>query len=248
MHYYCLHTNLAISPGKLEDLRRKIAPIEGKKEDLWHNHQLEGGKTIHRYPSVQYKIWKHRFAIIALPYAMDTLFELMKKMPLTIRGYAPIDLLKLEKFPLVIEPTTRMVTYRCNNWLPMDSDYYRLYQGICTELGISPSEPSINHPTVLTFFAGLLKEQILKNAYSLGVLIDPDLLVIRLPEKPLKHSLVKINNQLWSKISGLQFEMNLRWPIHLGVGKRTAIGFGMLKPIKNLNHGKQTHFSAVSRL
>lgn len=229
MYYYNLQTNLKITPAALEGLRRKIAPIQGKHDNIWHNHSLEDGKTIHRYPSVQYKIWQNRFAIIALPYAEATLFELIKKMPLQIKGWPPVDMVKLEKFPLHISLSSKIHYYHCNNWLPMDSEYYQLYLDICAELGEAPSKSKIQHPTLLAFFAGILKEQILKNAYSLGVLIEPSLLEIGLSDQPLRHSLVKINGQRWSKIGKVQLATNLHWPLHLGIGKRTAIGFGMLR-------------------
>ena len=79
MHYYVLETTLKTLPKDIELLRRKIAPTEGRKDDIWHNHDLGDGRSIHRYPSVQYKIIKGRFAIVALPYAENSLFEFIKK-------------------------------------------------------------------------------------------------------------------------------------------------------------------------
>lgn len=233
MYYYCLHTNLRIRPSAIDSIRKKLAPIQGRTDDIWHNHELDNGKTIHRYPSIQYKIWKHQFAIVALPYAEDSFFELIKKMPLKISGFPVIDMLRVEKFPLHIGLQPHPIRYRCDNWLPMDSDYFKLYQALCAELNEPVGKPYIDHPVLLTFLAGILKEQLHKQAYSLGVSIDPTLLSVAISEQPLKHSLVNVSSMRWSKMSSLEFEVNLDWPSHLGIGKRTSIGFGMLKKISN---------------
>jgi len=233
MHYYVLETTLKTSPKNIESIRRKIAPIEGKRDDIWHNHDLDDGKTIHRYPSIQYKIINGKFSIVTLPYGEKTLFEFIKKMPINSMRGNKMDMFRLEKFPLNITPTDKTNAYRCENWLPMSSDMYEVYLNLCKELNEKPQNRYISHPVILTFFATLLHEQILKNAFSLGVIIAPDLVELTITTDQIKHTLASVRGMKFSKISELSFEINLDWPIHLGVGKGTAIGFGMLRKVNN---------------
>lgn len=232
VYYYVLETNLRTAAKDIEFLRRKIAPMEGAKDDIWHNHDLEDGKTIHRYPSVQYKILNRRFAIVALPYAENTLFELIKKMPFEPRKGMKMDMTRLQKFPLGIDFSEVLITYSCNNWMPMDSELFQIYKEMCEQLQEPPSAAYIQHPILIRFFTELLKEQIMKNAFALGVLIAPEYLDIQITTDRIRHSLVNARRMKFSKLSELTFEMNLHWPTHLGIGKATAIGFGMLKKLK----------------
>jgi hypothetical protein len=55
MFYYCLYTTRQAKAYDIAELRRQIARRLGKSNDEWHNHDLESGSYIHRYPLIQYK-------------------------------------------------------------------------------------------------------------------------------------------------------------------------------------------------
>ena len=228
MHYYCLYTNLKAKATDIADLRRLIAGQLGKAHNEWHNHDLESGQSIHRYPRVQYKIVRNCFTIVFIEPKEEDFWDFLKRLPLRLKNGERLDFWQLDKLPLRVE-VGNYRKYTCGNFLPFDSERYATWKMLCDHLALPPDSPNITDPALIRFLEEILKGQLIKQAAELGL---PDLeerIDLKITADQLSHRLVRLYRTRYSKIGNLQFRTNVQWPIHLGIGKGTAIGFGMLR-------------------
>lgn len=235
--YYILQTNLPLRPQLLYAARGFVLDKVPLAWEGWHNHELATGRNIHRYPAVQYKLWNHRLAIVALASEKSALFELAKAFPLegTLNGRPlRVKLQRIERCEhrWQLQPPR---WYACSNFLPMKTEQYEAFRSLCARLGLPTDASSIAHPEQLAFVEQLLQQRVREQLDSLGAPLDAALVRVQLATQPIRHRTARYYRQTrFSKFSELCFSLNLDWPLALGLGFGTALGFGMLRRLKQI--------------
>lgn len=230
MEYWIFYTATKVMPA---DLIAWHGTLGNAFQDrpAWHNHDLETGRSILRYPQVQYKILKHALAIISLGGESKTLFTLGQSLPQTFWvENRPRTLIfrALERHPHDFTLLSKKQKYRCNNWIPMNSKQYHAYRAICYELGIDPGTRTIDHPKLLAFFEGLLTEQLQWHLRGFGYEALANSATCILNSPVLKHYQTSYYHDTQvSMIKDMVFSTNINWPVALGFGIGAAVGYGM---------------------
>lgn len=233
LEYYVLQTDTSIKPGLLYAARGFLLDKVPFSWNGWHNHDLASGHTIHRYPQVQYKLWKHQLSIVVLGSEKEQLFEFAKRFPMegTLnRMPIRIQLKAIQRFEhqWVLQPPR---WYRCSNFLPMKKEQYLAFKQLCHQLKLAPEKPYIDHPELLNFVKELLRQRVVEQIQSMGSQIDSNTIAVDLAPSPIKHSITSYyRNTLFSKFSNLNFSLNINWPLPLSLGYGAALGYGMLRP------------------
>lgn len=233
LEYYLLQTDTRVTPGLLYAARGFLLDKMPVGWTKWHNHDLSAGHNIHRYPKVQYKLWQHRLSLVILESEKTQLFDLAKRFPLegTLnRRPIRIKLKSIQRIEHDWNLSLKPRWYYSSNFLPMKKDQYEAFKIKCHQLNLASDAPIIEHPELLDFVKNLLYQRIYEQTQSLGTPFDPSLIRLELSPKPIQHGITNYyKNTLFSKFNNLQFSLNFDWPLHLGIGYGTALGFGMLK-------------------
>jgi len=233
--YYVLYTSNKVRPADIYAYRGMINEQIAKDWTAWHNHRLDSDTTIKQYPKIQYKILESRFAIVGLDSEKKHLFELAAQLPIwgTVnRQPKRIQFARLQQYYLDWQLLPKPQWYQCANFLPMKSDQFNEYKALCLKLNLPYDAPTIQDPALLDFFENLLQKRIREQAESLGISFPVEYIRIKIHPHPIQHRLTKYyKNTVFSKLSNLYFTMNLQWPLHLGVGYGTALGYGTLQSV-----------------
>jgi hypothetical protein len=202
-----------IRPHEIPAFRGAVASKVGLNNDLFHNHD-RSGKTINRYPAIQYKAIGKLPAIFAIGEGTDEIHKFFeqKDKTLEISGRElPMKLDRLDLRTHVFQVWNGFLTYRLDDWVALNGKNFQEYeklQGMAARI---------------RFLEKVLTANILAMAKGVDWHI----------EDPVKVTIKDIKKEGWVRLKGVKlksfsliFSCNVSLPSHIGLGKGAAFGFG----------------------
>ena len=214
-----LLNNITLRPDQIHKFRGFVGNLF-KKHDLIHNHDLETGKVIYRYPLIQFKLIDNTPAIIAITDRAVKIFTeiFMNLDKINIDG---IEIAVFEK-DLKVEETdfgysdeTFMYEF-ITPWLGLNQNNYKKY-----ESAKSNDEKQENLKRILT-------GNILSMSKSLDYRLREDQRINTTLQ--VKHRKVNLKGKTMLGFTGV-VKTNFLIPDYMGVGKSVSRGFGCLKKL-----------------
>ena len=214
-----VHTLTIIFSNKIA--QRDIPAFRGaiistlpEKNVLFHNHLEEGFR--YSYPLIQYKRIRGKAAIVGIDDGAKILNEIFTfdQISLKLRNKECLFSVE-EKLTEVINTlySNEMKSYHLHDWIPLNSENYEKY----------------NSSESLAFRLGLLEKILLGNIISffkgLGIHLDQQINVIinqLNSERIIKYKEIDLMS------FDINFKTNLILPNHIGLGKSSSSGFGVL--------------------
>jgi len=130
MQTLIVNTSIPCSPRQLTQRRKDISAqavdILGKEgaHDLFHNHQE--GKTVHRYPLIQYRVQSRKLCVFAIGDAASILLRVIIEADLNNpRHLLTLNSIKLQQNLAEISPSPRFEYYRLMDWVAFNSETYK---------------------------------------------------------------------------------------------------------------------------
>ena len=205
-----------IKPYEIEAFRGSVIHKAGLEHDIFHNHASDG-KTINRYPLIQYKQIKNKPCIFCIEQGVDEIhhFFTNKDWAVHISGRKldlKIDRLDLKSFTMQVWNKT--FDYTITDWIALNRENYRKYKELEEE----------EHKKAL--LRSVLIGNIISMAKSIKWDVDKTIeLTISniLRIKPLNFK----NNKLIA--FDVQFRCNVFLPVFIGLGKGASHGMGVIR-------------------
>lgn len=199
--------------------RGAVNALVGRHSDLFHNHS-DNGKTLRRYPRIQYKRVGMFPLIVCLDEGADAIHHLLAQRPavLNLNG-RPMDfgVLKLEMKETPLRVWNRSFEYRLRRWIPLTDESYGRYV----------------HDLGMVERMALLEKKLTNHIVALWRdLVGP-------PDGQISVQLTEVYSQRTESFKGmpvLAFDVRFRCNVHLpdfvGLGKGASLGFGTLKMVE----------------
>jgi hypothetical protein len=205
-----------IKPYEIEAFRGSVIHKAGLEHDIFHNHTSDG-KTINRYPLIQYKQIKNKPCIFCIEQGVDEIhhFFTNKDWTVHISGRKldlKIDRLDLKSFTMQVWNKT--FDYTITDWIALNRENYRKYKELEEE----------EHKKAL--LRSVLIGNIISMAKSIKWDVDKTIeLTISniLRIKPVNFK----NNKLIA--FDVQFRCNVFLPVFIGLGKGASHGMGVIR-------------------
>ncbi len=197
-----------------------ISKLENKEISyLFHNH-LED-KFRYKYPLIQYKIYNNKASIVCISEGAEQIHDYFNSEDniLLIGGKAEqfkINSIKLNEFTMQV--WDKWFNYSIINWLALNTDNYKKYEELDSEI-----EKEI-------FFENIIKANILSFAKGVKWTVDKPINVKINSIKNIKKMKFKEQFKLAFDI---EFKTNVFLPNFIGLGKGVSIGYGTIKQINN---------------
>ena len=212
-------SNIPLKPHQIHKLRGFVGNLF-KEHDLIHNHDLESGKVIYRYPLIQFKLIDRTPSILCITEKAVAVFHdlFMKLDAVSIDG---IDIpvfekdLKVEEVEFGYSDETFVYEFQ-SPWIGLNQKNYAKYENTPDKAGRKD----------------LLKRILTGNILSMSKFLDyrltPDQ-TIRTDLK-VKPGPVKLKGKSLLGFRGV-IKTNFMIPDHLGLGKSVSRGFGVVKKL-----------------
>ncbi len=194
-------------------LRGYFANKFGKDSDLFHNHDTNG-KTIYRYPKIQYKVVKGSPMVIGIEDGAQLIIERFLGIThIEIDGVTiPTDHKNMKSREVDIGVESALHTYKfLNPWLALNSKNYQKFQRVDVKEQKSMLE-SILIRNMQSFFSSLRYREKQRMMVSLD----------------LREVPVNFKNESMSGFKG-KFTTNVLLPDFIGLGKSVSRGFGTIQ-------------------
>lgn len=178
-----------------------------RDNNLFHNHD-QAGKSIYRYPLIQYKLIDGNLSIIGLSEGAAFIKEEFVQYDALELGAARYDRFEIRLITRQVEfnISDSLHRYRFDSiWLPLNHKNYDLYQRGKLDLNIA------------------LRNNLLSDLKGLGVWVDSQIMV----NGQFSPREVELDNTVMTGFVG-EFVCNLQIPDYVGTGKRKSIGFGTI--------------------
>ncbi|TAF89330.1 MAG: hypothetical protein EAZ47_11745 [Bacteroidetes bacterium] len=208
-----------VLPWQVSAFRGAVIEKVGREHILF-NHHIDDTTYLYQYPLIQYKTVGGKGAIFCIGDGVDELYKLFHRRDWTIQLMQ--EKVALEIQHLAIDSVNLNVwekhySYKLYNWLPLNAENFKKYQGKNTE----------EEQTV--FLKSILIGNILSFAKGVNWHID----------KPVEvnidsiESIKKIKYKQANLMSfTVQFSANVFLPKFLGLGKAASHGYGTLQQLK----------------
>ena len=212
-------SNIHLKPRQIHKLRGFVGNLF-RKHDLIHNHDLESGKVIYRYPLIQFKLIDDTPAIVSITEKAVAVFSdlFMKLNTITIDGFElPVHEkdLKVEEVAFGYSDETFVYEFQ-SPWIGLNQKNYAKYENTPDEAGRKD----------------LLKRILTGNILSMSKFLDYRLApgqTIR-TDLTVKPGPVQLKGKTLLGFRGV-IKTNFMIPDHLGIGKSVSRGFGMVQKI-----------------
>ncbi len=229
-----LHTltatfDLKLKHSDLSKFRGAVAQLAGYDQDLFHNHDNGSGptdKSRQRYPLIQYRVHHGHAGIFGINEGAEALEQLIEDghfarfsmngcaRPLELSGY-----IRDPAFEPCILASENSHTYRIYKYLPFSGKAYREYKS------------QFDVRDKLTVLQRLLRNHLVAFAWGVGWELSP--------EKRIEITINDLDRV--SKVSAknrevvafdLVFSANAKLPEGVGIGRKSAFGFGATIPLE----------------
>lgn len=197
-----------------EKLRGYIISLFSNNEAI-HNHS-ENGKSIYKFPTVQYKIIDKKLSMVLFNEQINFLIEI----------YTKINSLNLEQKNYTVEKNIEIKDYD----IKYLEDLYLNYEFISYYLPFNQ----------YNYSKYLMGEYSLKNAIinnileflkGVNIILNKDQKLKINKIEILNHKVVQTKNIKFQGFK-IRFSINIDLPDYISLGKRKSIGYGVIKKIK----------------
>lgn len=208
-----------IKPYEVEAFRGAVIHKAGLEHDIFHNHQSDG-KSINRYPFIQYKQIKNKPCLFCIEQGVDEVhhFFTNKNWEILISGRKlNLKIDKLDLKTLNLQAWDKMFNYSMYNWIALNSANYQTFKQLT------------NDDEKKELLKSILIGNILSMAKTIQWNVNKN---IELKINEIKHTKpIKYKN---TKMIGfdINFQCNVFLPNYIGLGKGASHGMGVLKQIK----------------
>lgn len=201
-----------------------IASLE-QKNILYHNHDENG--VVYKYPRIQYKRLHQKATIVCINEGVEVIHELFTSDNFFYQIGGRKEQMRIQSIDVYetsLDYCDEMKGYRLRNWLPLNSENYKVYQLLerLADKVIFLEEKLIGN--LLSFFT------------SIGFRAND----------PVKLNITDILDQRLARYKNVklmafdvEFQCNLTLPSYIGLGKSVSVGFGTLTRINNNNNNNQ---------
>jgi hypothetical protein len=191
---------------------------------LFHNH--DGTSLRYSYPLIQYKRIGGKAAITCIGKGVDAMEELFVNADLNLNiGRRKVELkiesIKAEEVDVKRAPSP--ITYQIHSWLPLNGENHKQFHSTESMVERIKMLEQIMTGNILSLLKGLdifidFQLQTVITDYCIG--------------RPITYKHLKLTN------IDLTFTANIQLPQHIGIGKHSSMGAGVLsknqKPIYNV--------------
>lgn len=205
-----------ISRNEIELFRGAVLhALTDRSALLFHNHIEE--KFRYSYPLIQYKQIDGKATIVCIEEGVEEIGKLFSVCDLTFmlgRRSVKMEVEIIKELEFVVQITTTSCHYSLHNWLPLNSENYKIYKGL---LALSDK---------VAFLQRMLVGNILSFYKGVGEYLESDLTcsITALSElPPISHKGVPM------LCFDAEFVCNVTLPDYIGIGKSPSIGFGIVK-------------------
>jgi len=211
--------NIKLNPSQIHKLRGYVGNVFAE-HDLIHNHDRQTGKSIYRYPLIQFKIIDNTPCIIALTEkAVQVFTEIFMSLDEIVIDGRKIAInekdLKIENVDFGFSKETFMYEF-ITPWIGLNQKNFLAYINLKTQ------KEKID----------LLKRIVIGNILSMSKYLNLQLdqnqqINVALQ---LQHTKVTLKGQQMIGFKGM-FKANFMIPDYMGLGKSVSRGFGSVKKI-----------------
>lgn len=203
-----------IAASDIPKFRGAVIASLKQKNILYHNHDENG--VIYKYPRIQYKRINKKAAIVCVQEGVDAIHELFTSGNFTYRiGCHEMDMHieSVNTYENNIGFCDTLQSYHLHNWLPLNTENYKEYQGIeryADKIAFLERKLKAN---ILAFFSSIkyhVEKQIILNITD----VRPPILI--------SYKGVKL------MAFDVDFKVNLTLPNYIGIGKSASVGYGSL--------------------
>lgn len=212
--YLTIQFKNEISFQELRQFRGAVIAAAGREHVLFHNHQ--DGNFRYSYPLIQYKRMGRQAGLVCLEEGVHEVHAFFqgrsRVLHLGARDIAPeVESLTMKEVTLQI--WDKAFHYHMHNWLALNQEHYREYQHM-------PDDAERTR-----FLTSILRGNLLSMAKGLDWFIDREVKVHLRGISPPQRTHFK--DQTMSAFH-VRFSTNIWLPPWLGLGKGSALGYGMV--------------------
>jgi hypothetical protein len=205
---------------QISAFRGAIASKAGKENILFHNHIDDGYR--YSYPLIQYKKIGKNASIICIEEGVDEVYHFFDKPKWNIfLNDQEIDLkvksLKLDSYNINV--WDKFFTYKVSNWMGLNEENHKKFKSLD-----SLAEK-------LQLLENLLVANILSFGKGVDWFVEKDKKIEVKISSVLSEKLVKYK-KTDRLLFDLQIKTNVFLPPHIGLGKATSQGFGVVYKVK----------------
>jgi hypothetical protein len=195
--------------------RAAIIERVGRSHDVFHNH-TEDGRSVYRYPLIQYKKIRNRYGIVCLAEGVDEVHWLFHKDLLQINILGKSVKLQLEEihlYPQELKLSSHLHKYQIFRWQGLNELNYQVFRNTHSLVDRTKMLERILIGNILSFAKGV--EWIIEAQIEVQI-----------------HEIQLIRPNQFKDIQvcafDLQFSTNLILPNWIGLGKGVSKGFGTI--------------------
>ena len=220
---HIIYTDVEINASSIPKLRGYFAK-RYPKEQLFHNHTSDG-KCIYQNPQIQYRVIDGHPALIAYNDGVNILRDILLNNESITIGNETHSAIEKEITVIISElgQSDLPLDYYFNTpWMALNEDNYRAYR-------------LMDEIEQQMFLRHILRENLKTISKAFGYLIpDVEAIKVRGMFRPMN---VNFKNQRMQCFKG-SFQVNFHIPPHLGLGKQSSRGFGVVIPVRRHNDSK----------
>ncbi|MDA3790881.1 MAG: CRISPR-associated endonuclease Cas6 [Desulfobacula sp.] len=211
--------NIKLNPSQIHKLRGYVGNVFSE-HDLIHNHDRQTGKSIYRYPLIQFKIIDNIPCIIALTQkAVEVFTEIFMALDEIIIDGRKISInekdLKIETVDFGFSQETFMYEF-ITPWIGLNQKNFATFINLT------------NLKEKNDLLKRILIGNILSMSKSLDLQLDQDQKIN--VDLQFQQTKVTLKGQQMIGFKGM-FKTNFMVPDHMGLGKSVSRGFGSVKKI-----------------
>jgi len=210
-----------VTREQLPLFRAAIIKAAGRKNIIFHNHTKAG--YVYGYPLIQYKHIRKRPSIVCLEKAVEDIHHFFSSSKKTIildgtKTQLEVEQIRANQYNLQV--WDREFLYTIDRWIPFSQENYNEYQKM------EYLDERVR------FMETILRGNIISFAKGVGWDVD----------KEVKVKIVTIDKRNVIPVKEtpkeayrLKFKTNVFLPNYIGLGRHTALGFGVIRHIKSDN-------------
>ena len=202
--------------------RGAIAEKAGLENELFHQHG-KNGRLLYQYPKIQYKTIRKKSAILGFDEGVDNLHHLFSNPDWQIKVSGRQDKLTIDELKLrwhTLQTWDKHFQYKLHRWIALNSENYKKYKS----LPLEERKP---------FLEKILTGNILAMAKGLGWEVDKAIEVSISDYESMGTATLKNIKMMTFEVV---FSTNVSLPQYMGLGKSSALGFGIIKQIRKPTH------------
>ena len=209
--------DLHLRPADAPKIRGYFANVWREHSDLLHNHTPDG-KSIYRYPKVQYKVIRGVPTLIGIDEGGDLLIRMFLQLEELRVGEKvfPLRHKEIKNRQVEVGLTEERHRYRfVTPWMPLNQRNHPIYE-------------KADEAEQARMLKGTLRNNMFAFFSSVGIRIQGDLQ----PELDISRQLdTKFKRVGMTAFKG-RFTVNALLPDFIGLGKSTARGYGTFKKVR----------------